>query len=400
MSAPTLAVEAAPHLRMRTRLLRTIVAAIFLLFFQTYMVAPLIPSLANALRIDRQRVGLLIPAYTIPYAVAALLCGAIADRFGRRRLLFFSLGSFPIVGLALASAPTFRWLIALRIVSGITNVGVVVSGLSLIGDLFRNEERGHAIGWLFGAIAGGCAFGSTLGGLLTPLTGWRGLFALVAAAGCIVLIFALPLWQELVETATLAQRMTVATFMTGYGALFRTVRGARTYLFIFLNAAFHSGVFTWLGVLLHDRFGLGEAGIGLALLGYGVPGLILGPTIGKIVDRRGRRRLIPLGMLIAAATAATLAPNWPLAIAAIAITFLSLGFDMSHPLLAGIATTLDDRRRGQAMGMNTFSIFFGLGCGSLLFGRLAQSGMSHALIIFAIMQATLGLFAFVLFRSE
>jgi predicted MFS family arabinose efflux permease len=188
--------------------------------------------------------------------------------------------------------------------------------------------------------------------------------------------------------------------MSGYLALLRTRRGGRTYLYIFLNAVFHSGVFTWLGVLLHDRFGLGEAGIGLALLGYGVPGLFLGPTIGNIVDRHGRRLIIPTGLLVAAGTAATLAPNWPIGVAAVAITMLSLGFDMTHPLFAGIATTLDDRRRGQAMGLNTFSIFFGLGCGSLFFGWLTQFGMSSALLVFAAMQCCLGLIAFVIFRTE
>src|SRR6202012_963640 len=105
------------------------------------------------------------------------------------------------------------------------------------------------------------------------------------------------------------------SFFEGYAAILRTGRGARTYTYIFLNAMFHSGVFTWLGVLLHDRFDLGDAGIGLGLIGYGVPGLLLGPTIGKVVDRHGRRWIIPMGMGVAALSAVLLAPRWPLVVA-------------------------------------------------------------------------------------
>jgi predicted MFS family arabinose efflux permease len=384
----------------RERLLRTVAMSVFLLFVQTYMVAPLIPSLAVALNTGRQTVGLLIPAYTIPYAIAGLICGALADRFGRRGLLFFSLAAFPVVSLAMAAAPTLNWLIALRILSGITNVGIVVTGLSLVGDLFPPTDRGRAIGWIFGAIAGGGAFGSTLGGVLAPTIGWRGLFVLLAAIGFLLLIFGLPLWKKLGEIAQPTIHTTITQFATGYFALLRLSRGARTYTFIFLNAVFHAGVFTWLGALLHDRFALGDAGIGLALLGYGVPGLFLGPTIGKVVDRHGRRYLIPAGLLTASLSAALLIPIWPLPLAMLAITILSLGFDMTHPLLAGIATVLDDRRRGQAMGLNTFSIFLGFGVGSLLFGRLAQISMTHALAIFASFQALFGVLAIYLFQEE
>jgi predicted MFS family arabinose efflux permease len=400
MSTAVATTEEAANLQGRTRLLRIIVISVFLLFFQTYMVAPLIPSLAIALNVSRAQVALLIPAYTIPYAIGGLLLGALSDRVGRRFVLFFGLASFPIVGIALALAPSFRWLLGFRILSGVANVGIVVTALSLIGDLFPMKERGQALGWLFGAVAGGGAFGSTFGGILKPLVGWRGLFGLVAAAGFVALGAAQPLWNDLADTVRSGAQATFGSFFSDCVAVLSNWRAARTYSYVFLNAVFHSGVFTWLGVLLHDRFGLSDVGIGLALLGYGVPGLLLGPAIGRVVDRHGRRWMIPAGMLVAATSAALLAPRWPLLLTAVAITILSLGFDMCHPLLAGIATTLDERRRGQAMGLNAFSIFFGLGCGSLLFGWLTSFGMSLALASFAIVQASLGLLAFLIFRTE
>lgn len=384
--------------RARERFLRALSLSIFLLFFQTYMVAPLIPSLAANFRVSQETVGLLVPAYTIPYAITALLCGVLADRLGRRGLLLFSVAAFAVLGAAMACAPSVYWLIGLRAVSGLSNAGIAVMGLTLVGDLFPQRERGHALGWVFGAIAGGGAFGSTLGGVLAPIIGWRGLFVMTAVLGAVVLVRISQFWSVL--KIELPPPSRAADVVWGYVSLLKTKRGARTYSFIFLNAAFHSGLFTWFGVHLHERYGLGEAGIGLALLGYGVPGFLLGPFIGRIVDRYGRRHLIPAGFMAASLAAFLLAPRWPIMAAVLAAPLLSFGFDMSHPLLAGIATMLDGRRRGQAMGLNTFSIFFGFGWGSLLFGALAVHGTARALVIFAIAQAILGLAAMVAFRSE
>ena len=114
--------------------------------------------------------------------------------------------------------------------------------------------------------------------------------------------------------------------------------------------------------------------MGLALLGYGVPGMILGPVIGRAADRFGRRRLVPAGLAVAALSAAVLIPNVPLLVAALAVTTLSLGYDMTQPLLAGIVTSLDPKRGGQAMGLNVFALFTGFGVGSFLFSEVLRAG--------------------------
>ncbi len=58
--------------------------------------------------------------------------------------------------------------------SGSAVSGVVPIALALIGDLFPFQERGRPLGWLFGAMAGGMALGSTAGVMLEPFITWRG----------------------------------------------------------------------------------------------------------------------------------------------------------------------------------------------------------------------------------
>jgi predicted MFS family arabinose efflux permease len=382
----------------RERFLRLVSAIIFLIFFQTFMIAPLIPSLALQFGVTEQHVGLLVPAYTFPYGIAGLLLGALADRLGRRGLLYFSLLCFPLLGLIMAAAPSVDILIGLRASAGIFNAGIVVISLILIGDLFPKTERGRAVGWIFGAIAGGSAFGSTIAGLLAPLIGWRGLFAVSASTAFLLVLPLKQLWPSLVDSHTV--RNDRSGLFAGYRKLLSSARAVRTFGYIFLNGMFHSGVFTWLGVHLHERYGLGDAGIGLALLGYGLPGFLLGPAIGRVVDRQGRRRILPLGLAVGALAALMLIPAWPIAVAIVAATILSLGFDMSHPLMAGISMSLTDEDRGLAMGLNCFAIFGGFGAGSLLFGWLAIGGMDTALLYFGLAELLLAITAILTFRSE
>lgn len=151
---------------------------------------------------------------------------------------------------------------------------------------------------------------------------------------------------------------------------------------------------------LERRYGLGPVGIGLALLGYGVPGLLLGPVIGRMADRWGRARLIPLGLILSALGALLLMLDFPILLAPVVAMILSLGYDMTQPLFAGIVTSLGGKRAGQAMGLNVFTLFIGFGLGSLIFGWLLRFDFGTAWAVFAVVELALAVASFGLFRSE
>ena len=383
----------------RERLLWALSAATFLIFFQAYMIGPLIPRLAAVFGVSDQTVGLSVPAYLVPYGISTLFFGVLSDRIGLRRILLASLIAFVPLTALTATAQSAPQLILWRLLTGLGASGVVPLGLALIGHLFPYEQRGRPLGWLFGAMAGGMAFGSTVGVILEPFVGWRMLFIGVAAI-TLVILFLLWSYRDLLGDPTAGVPLSVADVFKGYRELLTNPRGARTYFYVLLNAMFHSGVFTWLGVYFVQRYALGEIGIGLALLGYGLPGFLLGPIIGRAADRWGRRWLVPTGLAIGAIAAAILIPHVPLIAAALAVTALSLGYDMTQPLLAGIVTALGGKRGGQAMGLNVFTLFVGFGLGSLVFGQIARGQFVSALTVFVAVQIVIAIVAVAAFRAE
>ncbi len=83
--------------------------------------------------------------------------------------------------------------------------------------------------------------------------------------------------------------------------------------------------------------------------------------------------------------------GFPLIVAPVVAMVLSLGYDMTQPLFAGIVTSLGAKRPGQAMGLNVFTLFVGFGLGSLIFGEMLRFGFEGALSVFAAVELAIGL---------
>lgn len=377
-------------------MLPVLCAAAFLLFVQAFMVAPLIPRLAMLFGTTEGTVALAVPSYLIPYGLATLVWGPLSDRIGRRVLILSSLGAFVVVTACTATADGVVPFVSWRVAAGVGASAVVPISVSLIGDLVPFRERGRALGWLFGALAGGIAVGSTIGALLESLVGWRGLFIGVAALAAVVAIAA---YRVIPASSRAVAPSPGSSVLRRYLDLLATARGRRTYTYVGINAIVQSGVYTWMGVYLQRRFALGPTGIGLVLLGYGLPGFVLGPLIGRLADRHGRSAMIPLGLAVSAAMSLGLALPVPLGAVVVFVAALSLGYDLTQPLLAGIVTDLPGNR-GQSTGLMAFVLFVGFGLGSLLFQMILVSGFSSTLVFFAAGAAVAAVVGVGLFRHE
>ena len=371
-----------------------------LIFFQAYMIAPLIPKLATIFNVSEQRIGLIVPAYMLAYGVSVLFYGFISDKFGRKRILQISLLAFILLTGITALVQSASQLILLRLLTGLGASGVVPMSLALVGDMFKPSERGRPLGLLFAAMEGGMALGSTAGVMLEPYTGWRMLFLATA------LLAALALWIQVArmgwkQEPHKSNRTSFKKMVGGFYRLLAFRRGLRTYLFVFWNGIFHSGIYTWLGVYFVQKYDLGPIEIGLAILGYGLPGFFFGSLIGRTADRRGRYPIILIGLATAAIATASLALEIPVLVAALAVTLISFGYDLTQPLFAGIVTELGGKKQGgQAMGLNVFALFTGFGIGSLIFGELLKLGLDQALIIFAGVQVVFTIVAAQLLKTE
>jgi MFS family permease len=141
-------------------------------------------------------------------------------------------------------------------------------------------------------------------------------------------------------------------------------------------------------------------GIGLVLLGYGLPDLFLGLLIGSWGDRYGRRYVVPTGFFWGSICALLLAIRSTPLISAFIIAALSIGFDATHPLMSSITTSIDPEHRGQITGLATFANFVGMAIGALVFRRLMAPSFTTALACFACAEFGAGVLALFAFQTE
>jgi predicted MFS family arabinose efflux permease len=370
-----------------------------LVFYSNYMVAPLIPTFSQGFGVTPYRLGWLVPGFSIAYGVSTLVYGVVSDRFGRLPVLVILLVFASLVTLMVSFAATARELIALRILAGIGTGGMVTIALADIGDRYPYVVQGRPMGKIFGAVAAGMGLGSSLGPILDPVVGWRSEFRMLACGFVLIAIFLGRRTKSFIHGRQ-QQFDRYRTIAGEYLTVVDAPRGGRTMVFIFCNAVFQGGVFAWLGLLIANRYHLGAVGIGIVLLGYGLPDLLFGGIIGGWADRYGRRYVVPLGFLWAGVCALFLALPVSSFLAALVITALSLGFEATHPALSSITTSLDPGYRGQITGLATFAKFLGMGVGALVFERLMHISFSTALIVFALFQILVGLAAIYAFRGE
>ena len=381
----------------RSRMLKLLCIAIFLVFFQGYMVAPLLPHLAIVFGVSIQKMGLIIPAYFLAYGSVTLLYGPLSDRIGRLPVIGACLLAFALLTGMTALAHSPSQMIWIRLFAGLGAGGITPISVGLVGDLFPYKERGQALGLIFGAVAGGMACGSTVGALLDPWLGWRGLFVLVSILTVLLLTSAASFRNVAIKTTSSPP---------AGGNLFRSIldllssgRAQRTYVYVVLFGLFQSGVYTWLGLLFSKRYGLGDIGIGCALLGYGIPGWLFGPALGRASDRWGRNWTIPIGIAISGLAAISLSFAVPVIAAAVIVTILSFGCDITQPALAAIVTDLTPKR-GLAVGVFAFSLFTGFGLGSLVFSSMLGYGLSTAFAVFGCLAIAGSFCAAFLFKGE
>lgn len=388
------------RLKQHQRLFGLLSIAAGLIFLQGYMIAPLIPRLSRVFQVPEQTIGLIVPAYMLSYALAALFYGLLSDRFGRWPIMRASLLVFVLFTLLTATAQTANQMILWRLLAGLGASGVIPLTFALIGDMFPFNQRGGKLGLVFASMEGGMAFGSAGGAILEPFVSWQMLFVGVATAMALV-FWRLRRYGALFDAPKVTAMPSVQQIFAGYRAVLTSRRGLRTYTYVMLNGIFHSGVYTWLGLYLARRYDLGEVGIGLAIFGYGIPGLLLSAFIGRAVDRWGRRWLIPPGLGMAAVAAIVMIPEIPLNLTTGMILVLSLGYDLTQPLFAGIVTDLGtEKTLGQTMGLKVFMLFTGFGIGSYLFGEVLRFGFAPALAIFGAVQLLSAIVAIPLFNSE
>ena len=242
-----------------------------------YMIAGLLPAIAENLAATEGVTGLGVTAFTGAYAIAGPLLAGAAGRRSKRGLAI-ALSMFTLGNLVTAGAPNIAVFLIARVIAGAA-AGVYSPLSSAVAAASVSEERrGRALGLVLAGLAMGTVFGVPLGLLLGGLTSWRVSILLITIVGALALIGIFSSWgRELpgVDAPSLVARLR----SIGSGPNLMTVT-----VTLFTGIA-SLGLYTYIASLLGDT-GLAShptAGI----WAWGVGGAVGVMLIGRLVDRVG-----------------------------------------------------------------------------------------------------------------
>ena len=315
---------------------------------------PVLPALTTELDAATSMAQLTVTACLIGLALGQLIAGPLSDRFGRAAPLHIGVIAYIATSLLCAVSPTVETLIAARLVQGVAGgVGIVIAqaaGRDIYsgGALIRYYGRVTVLGGLAAII------GPLLGGQLSTVTDWRGLFVFLAATGAVILAAIAILYRE---TLPPGRRTTGGFAQTGRD--FRTLLSNRVFTAAVLVQGFvNAALFAYLSgatYVLQGIYGLSPQqyalAFGLNSAGFMVFGYLAGRTserwsvpgtlaVGLVMCAIGALGLLAGGLValpLSAVIGSLLVMVSGVAVTTPPTTTLALA---DHPQMAGTASSL------------------------------------------------------------
>jgi EmrB/QacA subfamily drug resistance transporter len=137
-----------------------------------------VPAIGRDLNADVVSLQWTVTSYLVTTAGLLLLAGALADQFGRKRILIIGLLIMLASSVLCTVAPTVESLIAARLVQGVGGALVTPTALALLSGTLRVDDRARGIGIWVGLETLVASFGPYVGGWLVDQVSWRAVFLL------------------------------------------------------------------------------------------------------------------------------------------------------------------------------------------------------------------------------
>jgi EmrB/QacA subfamily drug resistance transporter len=192
----------------------------FMLQLDANIVSVSLPSIARSLNASFAGIEWVITAYMLSFASLLMPAGALADRFGRKKLLIIGLSVFTFASLLCGAAPDLTVLIAARALQGAGAAMQLSSALATLSHAFQGEARARAFAFWGSVVGIGITSGPVVGGLITQGFGWEWAFYVNLPIGIVLIALIAKVIDSSKDPG--AERLDLPGVVSFAGALFLT----------------------------------------------------------------------------------------------------------------------------------------------------------------------------------
>jgi DHA2 family multidrug resistance protein len=332
----------------------SVMLSTFMEVLDTTVVNVSLPHIAGSLSATVDESTWALTSYLVANAIVLPITGWLANYFGRKRLLMTAVTGFTAASFLCGLAPNLPALIIFRIIQGACGGGLQPISQAVLLEAFPPRDRGKAMGFWGLGIVVAPMLGPVLGGWLTDNYSWRWVFYINIPVGILALIMTqlfifdppyikrgssrVDYWgigmlavgvgalqivldkgQEedwfashgitalaIISAVGLVAFVLYELFGTEHPVVDLQVFKLRTYatgVFLMTMVGFVLyGSLVLLPILLQTLWGYPALQAGIAMAPRGLGSFIAMPVVGIIMVRFDPRKLLTIGMIVAAFT--------------------------------------------------------------------------------------------------
>ena len=379
-----------------------------------------LPAISDHFALSATMLSWVPMAYLMASAMFILICGRLADLFGRKRVFLLGTAAVIVSSAFTGLAANGAMLLGGRFLQGVSAAMLYATQVAIVSSVFPPSQRGKAIGLVVSAVYAGLMAGPVLGGVVTDYFGWRANFYLHIPLSLVVLFIGLGLIREewagervAFDFAGAALFSLAILFLCLGVSLLPSISSAivlscfAVSLIVFVRHAgavenpiwditlfFGNALFTrscgaslimytatyanlvLLSLYLQELKFLSASEAGLIMAIQPVSMALLAPVAGRLSDSMEPRVLASSGMLLTALGLFLLSgldAESPLSTVAVALTLSGVGFGLfSSPNTNAIMSSVDRKDYGIASGAVATTRILGQLC-SMVLVALAMS---------------------------
>jgi putative MFS transporter len=350
-----------------------------------------------------QQVGFFTSINSIGMVFGAAIAGYMADRFGRRSVLLWTLVIFSVASGLSAFATTFAMLSLLRFVAGVGLGGELPVASTLVSESMPVHERGRAVVLLESFWAGGWLAAALISYFIIPRYGWQAGFLI----GAVPALYALYLRRSIEEPKRFTDNQAESKALT-YREKFLTVwasdyRRSTVMLWIlwFTVVFSYYGMFLWLPtVMVMKGFSLVKSFEYVLIMTLAqLPGYF---TAAYCIEKFGRKFVLVVYLVLTALSAVwfgNVETGSMLIVAGMCLSFFNLG--AWGGLYAYTPELYPTKVRSTGVGLATSFGRIGGVIAPLLVGMLIARGVSiHSIFIMFFVTIVVGALAVFFLGTE
>ncbi|MCE0759141.1 multidrug effflux MFS transporter [Marinobacter sp. G11] len=237
-------------------------AAVALGPMATDMYLPALPQIGSDFGAGTDQVQLTLSLYVVGFAIAQLICGPLADRFGRKPVMIGGMVLFAVASIGCALASNIESLQMFRFLQALGGSAGPVLGRAIVRDVYQPRDAAKILAMLGGMMALAPAIAPTFGGLIVAHMDWHWIFTVMAGYALIMIaIIAIGIPEPLSQNNR--QPFRLGSLLRNY----RKVSADLTFVgYTLTSAAIYGGIFAFLSgsaFVLIDVLGVAPEHFGL-----------------------------------------------------------------------------------------------------------------------------------------